>query len=71
MENSDVLDLTGRQLRLFLMVFDQRNLAEASLYLPPQKFDLVWHRRVENSARAKWLRKLILSVAEASHYARD
>jgi len=44
---------------------------EPPLYLPSQKFDLVWHRRSDNSAKSKWLRNLIMSVAEANQFARD
>lgn len=59
------------QLRLSRTALSHLAFCEPPLYLPPQKFDLVWHRRTDNSPRTKWLRELIMRVAEASHYARD
>ena len=59
------------QSRLSRTIFSELAFCEAPIYLPTQHFDLVWHRRAENSPRSKWLRDLILRVAEASQYARE
>ncbi len=63
--------ISTMQSRLSRTIFSELAYCEAPIYLPTQHFDLVWHRRAENSPRSKWLRELILRVAEASQYARD
>ncbi|MEM6940099.1 MAG: LysR family transcriptional regulator [Pseudomonadota bacterium] len=35
--------------------------------IPPIRYDLVWHRRYQNSGRNAWLRELILDTAPEGH----
>ena len=63
--------ITTMQASLSRSTLSHLSYCEPPLYLPPQKFDLVWHRRADNSARSIWLRNLIMRVAETSQYSRD
>ncbi len=63
--------ITTMQASLSRTTLSHLSYCEPPLYLPPQKFDLVWHRRADNSAKSKWLRNLIMRVAETNLYARD
>lgn len=59
------------QSRLSRTTLNHLACCEPPLYLPPQKFDLVWHRRADNSPKIRWLRKLIMGVAEANNFSRN
>lgn len=54
------------QARLGRSVFSHLESCEPPLYLPPQRFDIVWHRRADNSPRTAWLRDLIISACEVT-----
>lgn len=54
------------QSRLGRTIFSDLAWCEPPVYLPRQRFHLVWHRRSGNSPRTAWLREMILSVSEMS-----